>query len=107
MSKAETPKRKIPRRTCVACSKSDAKQGLVRFVRSKEGKVACDRSGRASGRGAYLCASEECFSAAEKRGRLGAALKCQLSHEDYQHLKKEFRGICTQVEQEQAAAIES
>ncbi len=95
----EKGSRKVPRRTCVACGRNDAKGGLVRFVRDKEGVVCCDKSGRASGRGAYLCANEECFSAAEKRGRLGQALKCQLSSEDYRRLERELRSVCNEQEQ--------
>lgn len=86
--------RRLPQRRCVACGASDAKGSLVRFVRGKDGSIACDPSGRAKGRGAYLCAREECFGAAEKRARLGAALKCQLTGEDYQRLHGEFKAFC-------------
>jgi len=81
-------------RTCVACGKSDAKNGLVRFVRSKDGAVFCDTSGRAPGRGAYLCADEACFAKAAKQGRLNRALRCQLSSEDHQSLEESFRDCC-------------
>ncbi len=91
--------RKTPERTCVACGRSDAKEGLVRFVRSKDGAVTCDKSGRLAGRGAYLCANTTCFEAAEKRDRLSRALKCQLSSEDYQQLKREFDALCAEREQ--------
>ncbi len=80
-------------RTCVACGTSSAKGELVRFVRSKDGVVSCDASGRATGRGAYLCAKDACFAKAAKQGRLERALKCQLSATDYQCLEKAFRAI--------------
>jgi predicted RNA-binding protein YlxR (DUF448 family) len=98
-SKKDTTDRKTPTRTCVACGRSDAKEGLVRFVRSKDGTVICDGSGRVAGRGAYLCANNACFEAAEKRARLNRALKCQLSSEDYQQLRHAFEGMCAERKQ--------
>lgn len=91
--------RKTPLRTCVACGRNDAKNDLVRFVRNRDGFVACDASGRVSGRGAYLCASEACFEAAEKRGRLGSVLRCQLGSGDYRRLKEEFTNVCLKLGQ--------
>ena len=100
MSKGpKTSSRKVSKRTCVACGTSEDKHDLIRFVRSKDGVVNFDAKGCASGRGAYLCASDECFSAAEKRGRLGVALKCQLMSADYQRLKEELRGFSPKQEQ--------
>jgi predicted RNA-binding protein YlxR (DUF448 family) len=90
---------RFPERSCVACGASDAKGRLVRFVRGKDGSIACDASGRARGRGAYLCAREECFRAAEKRSRLSAALKCPLDSEDYQRLHGEFSAFLARLEQ--------
>ena len=89
-----TASSKRPTRTCVACGRSDAKQGLVRFVRGKNGVVSCDPSGRAAGRGAYLCANDACLAQAAKQGRLNRALKCQLSAEDHQRLEEAFRDVC-------------
>lgn len=86
-------------RTCVACGKSDAKKGLVRFVKSKDGAVSCDESGRAAGRGAYLCSDEECFDKAHERKRLERALKCTLSDAEHEELKKAFKGMCAMREQ--------
>jgi predicted RNA-binding protein YlxR (DUF448 family) len=62
-------------------------------VRSKDGVVACDASGRAAGRGAYLCASEACFTAVQRRDRLSRALKCAVSAEDYERLHLEFEQL--------------
>jgi len=99
MSKiAQTIHKKTSERTCVACGRSDAKNGLVRFVRNREGVVSCDPSGRVSGRGAYLCYDESCFGAAEKRKRLASALKCSLSTEDYRRLEAEFKAHCASQE---------
>jgi len=82
----------------VACGSSDAKQGLVRFVRSKDGKVSCDASGRLAGRGAYLCANESCFAKAAKQGRLSKALRGQISVEDQHELESVFRSVRQDLE---------
>ena len=60
-------KRKIPARMCVSCREMKPKKDLIRIVRSPEGAVAIDESGRAPGRGAYICANAECARQAEKR----------------------------------------
>lgn len=74
--------RHIPQRTCVACRQTGAKRQLVRVVRAPDGSVTIDPSGKQSGRGAYLCASPECWQAALKRGVLPRALKLEKIPED-------------------------
>ena len=69
--------RHIPQRTCVACRQTSAKRQLVRVVRTPDGSVTIDASGKRSGRGAYLCASAECWQAGLKRGVLSRALKIE------------------------------
>jgi predicted RNA-binding protein YlxR (DUF448 family) len=63
-----------PVRTCVACRQEAGKGELVRFVRSPDGLVSLDPSGRAPGRGAYLHATQECFDLARRRKALDRAL---------------------------------
>lgn len=82
--------KKTPVRTCVACGRSTAKRELVRMVRSPEGDTHVDASGRANGRGAYLCAQSACFEAALARKRLTSALRVTLSEEDQERLRNEF-----------------
>ncbi|MDR1776116.1 MAG: YlxR family protein [Actinomycetes bacterium] len=67
-----------PERSCVACKAKADKRELLRFVRLPEksgGDVLLDASGKAAGRGAYVCADATCMAAALKRGRLKAALR--------------------------------
>src|SRR2546423_14431740 len=71
--------RRVPQRTCVVCRSTTAKRELVRVVRTPEGNVEVDLSGKANGRGAYLCHSSNCWDAALKRDRLSTALKVKLS----------------------------
>ena len=74
--------RHIPQRTCVACRQTSAKRQLVRIVRTPDGSVTIDPSGKRSGRGAYLCATAECWQAGLKRGVLSRALKIESIPED-------------------------
>ncbi|MBR2521786.1 MAG: YlxR family protein [Coriobacteriales bacterium] len=85
--------RKIPTRTCCSCGKSSAKGDLIRFVRSPEGIVSADATGRASGRGAYICADENCFEKAMRQHRLDKALKVSIGNSEYDSLKREFGAI--------------
>lgn len=64
----------VPRRMCVACRDHDAKRGLVRVVRRPDGTVGLDPTGRANGRGAYLCHRPACWERALKAGLLARAL---------------------------------
>ncbi len=66
--------RAVPMRTCVACRTSSSKRDLVRIVRTPDGRVVPDPSGRLAGRGAYLCADGSCWGAALDKGALSRAL---------------------------------
>lgn len=77
-----------PRR-CVGCGEENAKKGLIRIVRSPEGSVALDTTGKAAGRGAYICADVECVRLAKKRNALSRALKQKVPDEIYS-LAEEF-----------------
>ncbi|NQU97267.1 MAG: YlxR family protein [Chloroflexi bacterium] len=69
--------RHVPLRTCVACRTRADKRQLVRIVRGTSGDVAPDPTGRAPGRGAYLCPRLECWEIGTAKGRLGRALKLE------------------------------
>ncbi|GAB7388257.1 YlxR family protein [Bacillaceae bacterium] len=82
--------RKIPLRKCVACQEMVPKKELIRIVRTPEGDVKIDPTGKASGRGAYICAKRECFQAAKKRKALDRSLKVTVSEQIYDELEKEW-----------------
>ena len=82
--------RKAPTRTCIGCATSDDKRGFVRFVRTPDGHVEIDPTGKANGRGAYLCAEPDCFETARKRRRLDSALRVSLRDDDYARLRRDF-----------------
>lgn len=72
-AKAGKPAKKIPVRQCLGCREHKPKRELVRIVRSPEGQVSLDRSGRMNGRGAYLCHDPECLRRAVKARALERA----------------------------------
>ena len=73
--------RKIPMRMCLGCREMKAKKDLIRVVRSPEGDVSLDPTGRKSGRGAYVCRSEACLSRAIRQKQLERAFAQPLSEE--------------------------
>ena len=81
---------KSPTRTCVACRTASDKRELIRIVRTPDGHVLVDPRGKANGRGAYVCANDECFESARQRRRLDAALKVGLQEDDYDRLRREL-----------------
>ena len=81
-------KRHIPERTCVACGSKKPKAELVRVARSPQGKVSVDHTGKAPGRGAYVC-GPDCWDTALGRGRLARSLGNALSAHDLETLRAE------------------
>jgi predicted RNA-binding protein YlxR (DUF448 family) len=79
--------RKIPLRKCVVTNEMKPKQELIRVVRSPEGEVSIDPTGKKSGRGAYISNSEECFSVAKKKNILSRHLNVKVSEELYDQLE--------------------
>ncbi|CAN5493079.1 MAG: YlxR family protein [Chloroflexi bacterium] len=75
MTTPHLPARRFPTRTCVACRTSRQKRDFVRIVRSPGGEIRFDPSGRAAGRGAYLCSDGACWATAVKRNSIQHALK--------------------------------
>lgn len=78
----------IPLRKCLGCGEMLGKKGLMRIVRSKDGEISLDPTGKKSGRGAYICNDRECFEKAVKKRSLEKALKCQIPAEIYDELKE-------------------
>lgn len=70
--------KKIPMRMCTGCGEHFPKKELVRVVRSKEGYISVDLTGKKSGRGAYVCKSVECLKKARKTKRFERAFECQI-----------------------------
>jgi predicted RNA-binding protein YlxR (DUF448 family) len=80
-SKPQKP-RHVPQRTCIACREVRPKRELIRVVRTPDGHVEIDATGKKSGRGAYLCARRSCFEPALHRGKLEQEFEVTLQAED-------------------------
>lgn len=78
--------RKVPMRKCVATGELKPKKELVRIVRSKEGEVSVDPTGKKSGRGAYLSKEKEAVLLAKKKNVLANHLESQIDDSIYEEL---------------------
>lgn len=67
--------KKIPLRQCVGCGELKAKKEMFRVIKTGDGEILLDKTGRKNGRGAYLCPSLECLKAAAKNRGLERSLK--------------------------------
>lgn len=86
----EKPKKKMPERKCVGCNERKPKNELVRVLRTPEGEIGVDRTGKKSGRGAYLCRNAACFAKAVKAKRLQTALECEIPDNIIGAIEKEL-----------------
>jgi predicted RNA-binding protein YlxR (DUF448 family) len=82
--------KKVPLRMCTGCGEMKPKKELVRVVRSPEGEISLDMTGRKPGRGAYVCRSIECLRQARKARRFEKAFSCQIPEEVYDRMEKEM-----------------
>ena len=80
--------KKIPMRMCVGCREMKEKRELLRVVHTPDGTVFLDRTGKANGRGAYVCKSAQCLQKAVKTRQLERALSCPISQEVFESLQK-------------------
>ncbi|HEY0757568.1 MAG TPA: YlxR family protein [Ktedonobacteraceae bacterium] len=76
----------VPMRTCIACRQNKPKRELLRVVRTPDGHVQLDATGKKAGRGAYLCAKLSCWEIALKRKCLENAFEVTISAEDREAL---------------------
>ena len=82
--------KKIPQRQCMGCRERREKRQLIRVVRSPEGEVSLDFSGKKNGRGAYLCPDPQCLKKAIKAKALDRSLEVTIPQEIYDRLEKEM-----------------
>ncbi len=83
--------KKIPQRKCVGCGEMKSKKDLIRVVRSPEGDISLDLTGKKAGRGAYVCPDKECITKAYKGHRLEKALEKQVNDDVYKKLLEELK----------------
>ena len=86
----QLPRKKIPERRCSGCGISFPKQTLLRVVRTPDGEVLLDFTGKKSGRGAYVCKNVQCFKKARKAKRFERSLDCEIPENVYDALESEL-----------------
>jgi uncharacterized protein len=79
--------RKPSIRTCIGCGQTEDKREVLRFVRTPDGTIEVDLSGKANGRGAYVHATLECFETAIRRRRFASALRVNVTEDDVSRLR--------------------
>ncbi|MDW7675053.1 MAG: YlxR family protein [Bacillota bacterium] len=84
--------KKIPQRMCVGCNEMKEKRDLIRIVKSPEGQIFVDRTGKKSGRGAYICPNKNCLEKAFKQKGLERSFKEKMGENVHLSLKKELLG---------------
>ena len=85
------PTRRIPMRKCTGCNEMKPKKELVRVVRSPEGDVSLDLTGKKPGRGAYVCRNSECLVKARKAKRFERAFSCAIPDGVYDKMEDELK----------------
>lgn len=80
--------KKIPERKCMGCNEKRPKKELVRVVRTPDGNVLLDITGKVSGRGAYICPKVSCYEKALKTKRLERCLEAEIPDEVYMLVKE-------------------
>ena len=82
--------KKIPQRQCVGCRTMKNKKDLIRVVKSPEGEISLDFTGKKSGRGAYVCPSADCLARARKSKALERAFETAIPAEAYEALQAQM-----------------
>ena len=84
--------KKIPQRQCMGCRERKEKRAMIRVVRTPQGNVTLDFSGKLNGRGAYICPNPECLKKALRSKALDRSLEVTIPEEVYARLEKEMEG---------------
>lgn len=79
--------KKLPQRTCMGCNTTRDKNELVRIVKNKDGKIFIDLTGKADGRGAYICNKVECLDKVIKTKKLERCFEIKINNEVYETLR--------------------
>ncbi|MEW8973473.1 MAG: YlxR family protein [Tissierellaceae bacterium] len=84
-------KRKIPLRKCVACNEHRPKKELIRVVKTSDGSIQMDLTGKLNGRGAYICPDMECLENAIQTKKISRSLEVEINDEVYEELRNLLR----------------
>lgn len=83
--------KKIPLRKCNGCGEQKDKRELVRIVKNANGEISLDVTGKAAGRGAYICPNAECLRKARKTKRIDKVFECTVPSEVYEQLEEQLK----------------
>ena len=84
--------KKLPSRTCIGCLQVKLKKDLIRIVKTSEGNIFVDRTGKANGRGAYICDNIDCLEKAIKSKKLERTFETKIDDKVYEDLRGEMLG---------------
>ena len=90
MGQKEMKPKKIPTRQCLGCNEHKPKKELLRVVRTPDGEITLDFTGKKSGRGAYICYDVKCLKKARKSKRIDKSLEVSVSEEIYDKMEREL-----------------
>lgn len=76
-----------PKRTCIGCNQIKLKKELIRIVKDKQGNINVDKTGKANGRGAYICDNKECLEKLKKSKRLEKTFEISIDEKLYEELE--------------------
>lgn len=82
--------KKIPMRKCLGCNESKPKKELIRVVKSSDGTISLDKTGKMNGRGAYICHNKDCFVKARKARRFERAFSSPVPEEILDAMESEL-----------------
>lgn len=82
--------KKIPMRRCTGCGEQKPKKELVRIVKTPDGEILLDLTGKMSGRGAYICNNAECLKKARKSKRIDRTFEMTIPDEVYKQMEEEI-----------------
>ena len=84
--------RKIPLRQCIACRELKEKKAMLRIVKNSEGIIFLDFSGKAAGRGAYICDQPDCITKLKAKRMIDKAFSCRVDDKVYASIEEEYFG---------------
>lgn len=79
--------KKKPERTCIVCNEQNEKKELLRIVKSKDGNIEVDLTGKKNGRGAYICKKEKCLEKLIKTKKLEKVFSQEISSDLYENIR--------------------
>ncbi len=82
--------KKVPQRMCIACRQMKPKKELIRIVKSPDGNIELDFTGKKNGRGAYVCNDGECIKKLRKQKLINRVFSCEAKEEVYQKIEENF-----------------